>query len=254
MRLFKNVIHTSLLVLLMPSTSMAQVKTSVFKSAQLKSARVKDAYNTKWPKLQIDLKALKINTESYDIYLRAFKFEKKMEVWVKNMGESKYTLFRTYDICASSGDLGPKRAEGDGQVPEGFYAIDFFNPTSNYYLSMRVSYPNTSDVILKTGKSSGGAIMVHGNCVTIGCLPMTDDKIKELYVLCLEAKNRERIVKIDIYPIKLTTENLKILESNYSKEKVVFWNSLKPAYDHFEKNHTTCKVFTDAKGHYFFKN
>jgi murein L,D-transpeptidase YafK len=119
---------------------------------------------------------------------------------------------------------------------------------------MRVSYPNSSDAILKTSKNAGGAIMIHGNCVTIGCLPMTDDKIKELYVLCLEAKNRNRTIKVDIFPAKMTTENIKFLEANYSKDKLAFWNSLKPAYDYFEKNHSTLKVLTDAKGHYSFKD
>ncbi|MBI3518634.1 MAG: L,D-transpeptidase family protein [Bacteroidetes bacterium] len=250
---FKNVIHSGLLVFLSIAIAHSQVKTSAFKSAQLKYAKVKDAYDAKWPALKDDMKTKGINAENYDIYLRAFKYEKKMEVWLKNSSETSYTLFRTYDICASSGDLGPKRKEGDGQVPEGFYTIDLFNPTSNYYLSMRVSYPNSSDLILKQGKNAGGAIMVHGNCVTIGCMPMTDDKIKELYVLCLEAKNRNRVVKIDIFPIKLNASNLKLLEANYPKEKINFWNSLKPAYDYFEKNHATRKVFTDAKGAYFFK-
>jgi murein L,D-transpeptidase YafK len=215
---------------------------------------VKDAYDSKWPNLKEDIKALKINPERYDIYLRAFKHEKKVEVWLQNTDDTKYTLFKIYDICASSGNLGPKRQEGDGQVPEGFYTIDLFNPTSNYYLSMRVSYPNESDKILKTGKSAGGAIMVHGNCVTIGCLPMTDDKIKELYVLCLETKNRNSTIKIDIFPIKFTTENIKFLENNFSKDKLTFWNSLKPAYDYFEKNHTTRKVLIDDKGNYSFKD
>ncbi len=252
--LLKNVIHTTLLVLLVAGISIAQVKASSFKSAQLNYSKVKDAYDTKWPKLKEDVKAANINPENYDVYLRTFKYEKKMEVWLKNTNDSKYTLFRTYDICASSGDLGPKRQEGDGQVPEGFYTIDLFNPTSKYYLSMRVSYPNSSDAILKTGKNAGGAIMVHGNCVTIGCMPMTDDKIKELYVLCLEAKNRNSTVKIDIFPAKLTQENMKVLGNNYPKEKLAFWNSLKLAYDYFEKNHTTRKVITDTKGNYSFKD
>jgi murein L,D-transpeptidase YafK len=249
----KNVIHILLLIFLISSISVAQVKTLAFKENQLKNTRIKDAYDTKWPKLQEELKALKINEASYDIYLRAFKQEKKVEVWLKNPEETKYIQFKTYGICASSGDLGPKRREGDGQVPEGFYTIDLFNPISNYYLSMRVSYPNTSDAILKTGKNAGGAIMIHGNCVTIGCLPMTDDKIKELYVLCLEAKNRNKVVKVDIFPAKLTPENLKLLGASYSKDKMDFWNSLKPAYDYFEKNHQTRKVFVNAKGAYYFK-
>ena len=252
--LFKNVIHIGLLVVLTTCFFFSHVKTSTFKAAQLKYSKGKDAYNNKWPTLKEGLKAISINSENYDIYIRAFKHDKKLEVWLKNIDATSYKLFKTYDICASSGDLGPKRQEGDGQVPEGFYTIDLFNPTSNYYLSMRVSYPNTSDAILKTSKNAGGAIMIHGNCVTIGCLPMTDDKIKELYVLCLEAKNRNRIVKADIFPAKMTTENIKFLEANYSKDKLTFWNSLKPAYDYFEKNHSTRKVLTDAKGHYSFKD
>jgi murein L,D-transpeptidase YafK len=252
--LFKNVIHSGLLVLLTTCLSTAQVKIAAFKASQLKYAKVKDAYDTKWNSLKEGIKAIKVNPEKYDIYLRAFKQDEKMEVWLKNTDETTYTLFKTYDICASSGYLGPKRQEGDGQVPEGFYTIDLLNPTSNYYLSMRVSYPNSSDLILKTGKNAGGAIMVHGNCVTIGCLPMTDDKIKELYVLCLEAKNRDRTVKIDIFPAKMTTENMKLINGNYPKEYTTFWNTLKPAYDYFEKNHATRKVYTDAKGGYFFKD
>lgn len=254
MMLFKNVIHTGLLVVLTTCFSIAQVKTSAFKASQLKYSKVKDAYDTKWPSLKEAIKAISVNAENYDIYLRAFKHDKKLEVWLKNTESNTYKLFKTYDICASSGDLGPKRQEGDGQVPEGFYTIDLFNPTSNYYLSMRVSYPNASDAILKTSKNAGGAIMIHGNCVTIGCMPMTDDKIKELYVLCLEAKNRNRTVRVDIFPAKMTSENMKLLEANYSKDKIVFWNSLKPAYDYFEKNHSTRKVVTDAKGHYSFKD
>ena len=252
--LLKNVIHTGLLVFLIVSISTSQVKTLAFKAGQLKSPKVKDAYDTKWPKLQQDLKTVKINPDEFDIYMRAFKSEKIVEVWLKNKGDAKYKLFRTYDICASSGNLGPKRTEGDGQVPEGFYKIDLFNPNSDYYLSMRINYPNASDLILKEGKNAGGAIMMHGNCVTIGCLPMTDDKIKELYVLCLEARNRNNPIYIDIYPIKFTSENIAILEKNYPKSKLSFWKTIKPAYDYFETNHWLPKINTDTKGLYVLED
>lgn len=249
--LLKNVIHTCLLVVFITSTSFSQVKTLAYKAGQLKSVKVKEAYDTKWPQLQSDLQAKSINPNEFDIYLRAFKNEKKLEVWLKNAGDARYQLFRTYDICASSGDLGPKRKEGDGQVPEGFYKIDLFNPNSDYYLSMRINYPNASDVILKEGTNAGSAIMMHGECVTIGCLPMTNDKIKELYVLCLEARNRNNPIYIDIYPVKFTPENITMLEKNYSKSKLAFWKTLKPAYDFFELNHWLPKINTDAKGNYF---
>lgn len=251
--LFRNVIHTWLLVIVVATISLAQVKTLAFKAGQLKNPRVKDAYDTKWPQIQEDLKAIKINPEAYDIYLRAFKLEKIVEVWLKNPGETKYKFLKTYDICASSGDLGPKRSEGDGQVPEGFYRIDLFNPKSDYYLSMRISYPNSSDITLKEGISAGGAIMIHGNCMTIGCLPMTDDKIKELYVLCLEARNRNNPIYFDIFPVKFTPENVKILEVSYPKSKLSFWKTLKPAYDYFEEHHWLHRVNIDSKGHYFYE-
>ncbi|MES2567748.1 MAG: L,D-transpeptidase family protein [Bacteroidota bacterium] len=249
--LFKNVIHIILLVLIMGGSSFAQVKTLAFKSGQLKSPRVRDAYETKWPQLQQDLKSIGVNPDAFDIYMRAFKYEQKVEVWIKNSGDVKYQLFKTYEICANSGDLGPKRKEGDGQVPEGFYKIDLFNPKSDYYLSMRISYPNTSDVILKDGINAGGAIMMHGNCVTIGCLPMTDEKIKELYVLCLEARNRNNPIYIDIYPVKFTPENIKMLETNYPKSKIHFWKTLKTGYDYFEMNKWLPIINIDSKGNYF---
>ena len=247
----KNVINTCLLVVFTISYSFSQVKTLAYKAGQLKSPKVKEAYDTKWPKLQQDLKAIKINPDEFDIYMRTFKYEKIVEVWVKNKGDVRYKLFKTYDICASSGDLGPKRKEGDNQVPEGFYKIDLFNPNSDYYLSMRINYPNSSDVILKEAPNAGSAIMIHGDCVTIGCIPITDDKIKELYVLCLEARNRNVPIYVDIYPIKFTPENITMLEKNYPKSKLAFWRTLKPGYDYFEENKWLPKINVDPKGNYF---
>lgn len=249
--ILKNVINTCLLVVFTITLSISQVKTLAYKAGQLKSTKVKDAYDTKWPQLQKDLKAISINPDEFDIYMRTFKYEKIVEVWLKNKGDAKYKLFRTYEICASSGDLGPKRKEGDNQVPEGFYKIDLFNPNSDYYLSMRINYPNSSDIILKEAPNPGSAIMVHGDCVTIGCLPMTNDKIKELYVLCLEARNRNNPIYIDIYPIKFTDANIKILESTYPKSKLSFWRTLKPMYDYFEENRWLPKINVDPKGIYF---
>jgi murein L,D-transpeptidase YafK len=246
----KNVIHICLLVVFTVTISMSQVKTLAYKAGQLKSTKVKDAYDTKWPQLQLDLKAMGINPDEFDIYMRAFKYEKIVEVWAKNKGDVRYKLFKTYDICASSGELGPKRKEGDNQVPEGFYRIDLFNPNSDYYLSMHINYPNSSDVILKEGLNAGSAIMMHGDCVTIGCLPMTDDKIKELYVLCLEARNRNTPVYIDIFPVKFTPETMKMLESNYPKSKLSFWKTLKLGYDYFEENKWLPKINIDTKGNY----
>lgn len=249
----KNVLNSALLVLLTTLTLSAQVKTLAYKAGQLKNSRVKEAYDTKWLKLEEDLRGIKIDPNAFSVYIRVFKFEKIVEVWLKNPDEIRYKFYKTYDICASSGDLGPKRKEGDGQIPEGFYRIELFNAKSNYYLSMKISYPNSSDLLLKEDVSPGSNIMIHGDCVTVGCIPLTDDKIKELYVLCLEARNRNTPIYIDIFPAKFTTENLMMMEKKYPKNKLNFWKSLKTAYDYFEDNKWLHKVNIDSKGHYFYE-
>lgn len=226
-----------------------------FKKAQLKHSHVKTAYDEKWAGMEKLLKEKGINPANFEIYLRAFKYDKKLEVWARNLSKDlKYTHIKTFDICASSGDLGPKRKEGDMQVPEGFYEIDLLNPTSSYYLSMRVNYPNYSDRLLGDKRNPGGAIMVHGNCVTIGCIPITDEGIKELYVLAVETKNHGYKIPIDIFPCYFTDKNYEMLKNNYSAALMEFWNELRDGYNYFEKKKYTALVTTDKTGKYQVKD
>ncbi|MBC7863171.1 MAG: hypothetical protein IAF38_09365 [Bacteroidia bacterium] len=225
------------------------------KKAQMKYAHVKTAYDDKWTGLEKLLKDKKINSADFELYLRAFKYDKKLEVWARSIStDLKYTHIKTFDICATSGELGPKRKEGDGQIPEGFYEIDLLNPTSSYYLSMRVNYPNYSDRLLGDKKNPGGAIMVHGNCVTIGCMPITDECIKELYVLAVETKNKGHKIPIDIFPCYFNDKNYEMLKKNYSADLVAFWDELRDGYNHFEKKKYTALVTTDSKGKYSVKD
>lgn len=251
LNLFNLFVFKSILIVFLLTSGGVYAQASL-KTTQIKNKRVKGAYTEKWAGMKAKLDAKKINSANYDVLIRAFKLEKKLEIWVKNKADNVYTHLLDYDICETSGELGPKRQEGDGQVPEGFYSIDLWNPTSAYYLSMRVNYPNLSDA--KKGKKPlGGAIMIHGNCVTIGCIPITDDKIKELYILCLESKSQGNNVKVDSYPCKLTDENMKKLEATHTKEEMDFWKNLKTGYDLFEKNKSKFTVSVDAKGNYVFK-
>ncbi|HYO64762.1 MAG TPA: L,D-transpeptidase family protein, partial [Archangium sp.] len=118
-----------------------------------------------------------------ELYVRAFKQERELEVWAGAKGE-RLRKVKTFPFCAASGDVGPKRREGDEQVPEGFYTLDQFNPRSQFHLSMRVSYPNEADRRLG-GRPLGGAIYVHGNCMSIGCIALQDGPIEELYLMVL---------------------------------------------------------------------
>ena len=141
---------------------------------------------------------------------------------------------KKYDFCTTSGRLGPKRIQGDGQIPEGFYRISHFNPKSSFLLSLKVNYPNASDKILSDPDKPGGDIYIHGGCQTIGCIPITNDKIQEVYLLSVLAKTEGGEIPIHIFPFKMTEENIgrNLAES---PQHEVFWGSLKNGFDVFEK-------------------
>lgn len=248
--MFKGFIKIVLLVIL-TGQAYAQGTSGTFKTAQLNAKRVKKAYESRYADLKLAVSKAGLDINKIEVYLRIFKKEKELQVWMRNKGDAKFSLFKTYPICASSGELGPKRREGDGQVPEGFYEIESFNPASSYHLSMKVNYPNASDLIKKdAGKRTGGDIMIHGNCVTIGCVPIEDGPIEELYILCVEAKDHKSKIRSDIFPCKFSKENMNMLNANYSKEKNLFWEPLKEAYVLFEQKKEVPDFKVDKNGNY----
>ena len=110
-----------------------------------------------------------------------FKNERSVEVHAPG-----WKAPRIYPMTAFSGTLGPKLREGDGQIPEGIYGIEYLNPNSSYYLSLKVTYPNASDRARAKAderKNLGGDIMIHGKAVTIGCVPVGDDAIEDIFYL-----------------------------------------------------------------------
>ncbi|HLC82364.1 MAG TPA: L,D-transpeptidase family protein [Bacteroidia bacterium] len=226
------------------------VSGQTFKATQQKAARVKSAYSEKWEDLKSDLKKKGIK-ESFELFMRVFKEDKIVEVWLKSTGEKEFKLFKTYAICASSGELGPKRKQGDGQVPEGFYSIAVFNPYSSYHLSLGLNYPNASDRIVGTG-NLGGDIMIHGSCVTIGCMPLTDTYIKEVYILCVEARNNgQQTIPVHVFPTKMNEKGMTFLTETNPKH-LDFWKNLQTGYDYFEQKKQLPKVTVDKKGKYVF--
>lgn len=222
-----------------------------FKQEQLQYERVSTAHK-RCAKTIVQLLAVQgIVNEPFELYLRAFKEEGELEVWSRKEGKSEFHLLKNYSICAKSGTAGPKRKQGDKQVPEGFYHIDRFNPMSQYHLSLGVNYPNPSDLKRSDAKRPGGDIFIHGKCVTIGCLPMTDDYIEELYLLCVEAKDRGIAnIPVTFFPNRLTPKNFSKHRDDYehSEEVLELWSSLKVAYDYFntEKKLPTIRFETDG--------
>ncbi|MBI9058486.1 MAG: L,D-transpeptidase family protein [Labilibaculum sp.] len=219
-------------------TTFTLTNTDSFKSDQKRYSRVREAYTEKEQGIKDLLKSKNIKIENLEIYLRAFKKEKKIQLWGKNKSDQKFKLIKEYKICRNSGKLGPKRTKGDLQVPEGFYHIDRFNPYSNFHLSLGINYPNPSDKTLGTKDNLGGDIFIHGSCVTIGCLPITDEQIKELYLFCIEAKNNgQNTIPVTIFPTVMSDENYDSLLKKYKEDtdKTELWEELKLAYDIFNR-------------------
>jgi murein L,D-transpeptidase YafK len=167
------------------------------------------------------------------VFLRAFKDEKVLEVWMQRRDSGKYDLFRTYPIAAASGTLGPKLAEGDGQVPEGFYHAgnSSLKPDSKFHLAINIGYPNAFD---RAHKRTGSFIMIHGSNASIGCLAMTDPKIEEIYTLTAAALEKgQPYVRIHVFPFRMSEARL---AAESSHPWIDFWQNLKEGYDWFEKH------------------
>ncbi len=183
-----------------------------------------------------------------EVYLRGFKKDRQLELWAGQRGRP-LVLVKTYPFCAASGELGPKRKEGDLQVPEGLYEVPEFNPYSDYHLSMKVSYPNASDRLRSDAKRPGGLIYLHGNCASIGCIAIEDAPIEEVYLISLDAKHRP--IRFDLFPTRLTDEALAALEGD---PHLGFWRELQPAYLAFETSKRPAPFRVSAKtGAYVLK-
>jgi murein L,D-transpeptidase YafK len=182
------------------------------------------------------------------ILIRIFKEESVFEVWKKQRQTGRFALLKTYDICRWSGDLGPKKAEGDRQAPEGFYTITpaQMNPNSHYYLSFNIGYPNDYDRSL--GRT-GSAIMVHGACSSRGCYSMDDDQIQEIYTLArLAFQGGQRNFQVQAFPFRMTPENMAL---HLKDPNIDFWRMLKEGYDHFEVTRQQPKIDVCSKRYVF---
>lgn len=164
------------------------------------------------------------------VYIRIFKSTNSLELYLLDHG--KYKLANVYNICTFSGGLGPKKYVGDSKSPEGFYSFNYnsFNPSSEYYKSMNLGFPNQYD---REHGYSGSLLMVHGGCKSIGCYAMTDKYIQEIYEFAQAAiKNGQPEIQVDIFPFKMTDANMNKYRNN---ENYKFWTSIKKGYDIFER-------------------
>jgi murein L,D-transpeptidase YafK len=220
--------------------------------------RPADALKRKEDTLQKQFEEKGLKWPAKYVYFRSFKYDSQFEVWVKNELSEPFKLFKSYRVCALAGSMGPKRIEGDYQVPEGFYFINEFNPKSTYYLSLGLNYPNESDKILSDAVIPGGGIYIHGSCVTVGCIPLTDDKIEEVYILAAHAKAEgQEFIPVHIFPIKYDVQRSTAYFDNLTKDDPAlkkFSAQLEDAYNYFDRYKQLPVVLIDEKGNYKIPN
>ena len=106
---------------------------------------------------------------------------------------------RSYRVALGLNPLGRKERAGDFRTPEGRYLLDLRNATSDYFLSIHLSYPNDQDrqQARRRGWQPGGSIMIHGlpnwpkhpvdyyrsADWTDGCIALSNDDMLELWQL-----------------------------------------------------------------------
>jgi murein L,D-transpeptidase YafK len=217
----------------------------------IKSSEVSDRVEDS---LKKQFEEKKLSWPPQSIYIRSFKYDRVLEVWARNDNKEAFTLFKTYKVCMQSGTMGPKRIEGDYQVPEGFYYINEFNPNSKYHLSLGLNYPNTSDRILSDSDRPGGSIYIHGNCVSVGCIALNDASIEELYTLTNRTKlGGQDFIPVHVFPVKYNIrKSIEFLaESTIGNPAVQkFAIKLKEAFDFFEEKKQLPVIMVNRTGDY----
>lgn len=218
---------------------------------------VSDAFLNKEDSLKAEFAAKGLVWPAKYVYIRSFKYDSQLEVWVKDKKEEPYKLFKTYKVCALAGSLGPKRFAGDYQVPEGFYYFNEFRAKSNYHLALGIDYPNASDRILSDSLKPGGDVYVHGSCVTVGCIPIRDEPIEELYVLAANTRSAgQDYIPVHVFPVKFKkVKNQEMMEKFLIQrpDYAPFVKSLETVYYYFEEKKQLPTVLIDKSGNYFLK-
>lgn len=217
-----------------PADNAALSDSSAFWRQQLRFPRVRAARAATGATVAHRLHAHGLDPQRLEVFLRLIKTRRELEVWARDRGAGPFVLLHAYPLAATSGTLGPKRRAGDFQVPEGCYEIDRFNPRSNFHLSLGLNYPNAADRTLGE-PDPGGDIFIHGGAATVGCLPITNAGIEEVYLLAVAARAAgQAVIRVHIFPFPLTEAEL-ARRSNSPHQ--AFWRGLQPEYASFEQHH-----------------
>lgn len=166
----------------------------------------------------------------------------------KRVNDGTFQHYKSWDICKYSGALGPKLREGDRQSPEGFYFVKpaQMNPDSSYHLSFNLGFPNAYD---RAHGRTGSFLMVHGDCVSIGCYAMTDAGIEDIYGEMEAAfAGGQPFIRVHIFPFPMTDMNMTASRNNPNR---AFWENLKTGWDLFEASQIPPNVTVSGRAYRF---
>lgn len=250
----KNIALFILLILSLNAVAQKTSNVRDFLQFQKSFKTVANALQNNEDSLKAQFTAKGLQWPAQYLYVRSFKYDGILEVWAKNTNAEPYKLFKSYKVCAFAGNLGPKRFEGDYQVPEGFYYFNEFKANSQYHMALGVNYPNASDRVLSDQRRPGSRIMVHGSCVTVGCIPLMDEPIEELYVITMAAKaNGLDYIPLHIYPAKFKLTKSRAKVDEYVKTNPDYNPLLKSfmqVYFYFENKKQLPNIIVDENGYY----
>jgi murein L,D-transpeptidase YafK len=157
----------------------------------------------------------------YDaLTLIGLKEARRLEVWAHRKGQNP-ELITSYPFTGYSGKIGPKLREGDLQIPEGVYQIEYLNPNSSFHLSMKINYPNAFDKRMGAadGRTNlGYDIFIHGKSSTVGCIPIGDRAIEELFALVATIGVEKVKVILSPYDMRTGIKNLSIKNIDWEDE------------------------------------
>lgn len=177
-------------------------------------------------------KELKKQLLGIPVYIQILKEERTLELYGKIGNE--YRLLDSYRICNFSGGLGPKRQRGDFKSPEGFYTVkqSQLKPDSRFYRAINIGFPNQYD---RQQGYDGNYLMIHGDCVSVGCYAMTNAYMDEIFAYVDAAlRQGQQEVGVSIYPFRMTESNMQRHRSAYHFN---FWRQLQPGYRYFAEHH-----------------
>lgn len=234
------------------ATALALCTLLIGADAPAEPARVSAARTRAGPRLTRALERAGV-AHPRALLLRVFKADRVLELWAAASPDGPLVHVGDHPVCASSGGPGPKARTGDGQVPEGLYRVTTLNPWSQFHLSLRLDYPNAADRARNPGVPPGdlgGEIFVHGNCVTIGCIPIGDDAIEEVYLAALDTRTRGGEVSVLVLPARPGTPRWGALMKGASGGNVALWRSLTGISDRLDASHRLPRVIPGADGTY----